>query len=481
MKVVLINPPTSFEQIYGDWDLSALDTYTPPLGILHIASYIRKYRHVLRIFDLQLPHYKMETAIDQILSYRADAVGLTAMTSNCLNALKIAKYIKKADPSLPIILGGSHISAVPVETMERFAEIDYGVIGEGEVSFLELLENIRDGRSVENVKGVVWRRGDGRVVVNSPRAPIENLDDLPFPAWDLLNGFPENYPSSLLEAKRLPSTSIMTSRGCPFQCTFCDHRVFGSRVRHFSTEYTLAMMRHLRSEYGIKDLMILDDNFLIDKNKLFEICDRMISENMDFTWYCMGHEKSMTDDRLSKIKKAGCWFIEIGIESGNDGMLQRIKKGTTKAGVREAVKRAKKAGLKVKGNFIFGFPGETAETLAETTKFALDLEIDFFQQNFLTIWPGCEMSDEISRGPQDASQVDNDWGKLAHQRVTFVPSGMTRNQLVKASKEAFRRFYVRPRIIMSLIPRLASWRGIKFGLISFRVFWRTIFRQNSLD
>jgi anaerobic magnesium-protoporphyrin IX monomethyl ester cyclase len=480
MRIVLINPPTPFEQIYGEWDLSALDTYTPPLGILHVASYIRKYRHAVRVFDFQIPCQNIEASIQQILAWQPDVVGLTAMTSNCLNALWIAREIKKNIPSLPVVLGGSHISAIPLETMKRFEAVDYGVIGEGEVTLLELLENVADRRPVETVKGVVWRTEGGRVVMNDFRAPIENLDDLPLPAWDLLDNFPESYPSSLLEAKRLPGTGIMTSRGCPFHCTFCDHRVFGSRVRFFSVEYSLNMMRHLKSEYGIRDLMVLDDNFLLDRKRLFEICDRMIAEKMDFTWYCMGHEKSMTDDRLAKIREAGCWFIEMGIESGNDGILKRIKKGTAKADVKSAVNRAKKAGLKVKGNFIFGFPGETAETLEETIRFALDIKIDFFQQNFLTVWPGCEISDELSRDLNGHFQLDGDWNKLAHQRVTFVPAGMTKDQLINASKKGFRKFYLRPRIIAGLIPRLASWRGIKFGLVSFRVFLSTILRKSPI-
>jgi anaerobic magnesium-protoporphyrin IX monomethyl ester cyclase len=207
---------------------------------------------------------------------------------------------------------------------------------------------------------------------------------LPLPAWDLLDDFPKSYPSSLLESKRLPSTAIMTSRGCPFSCTFCDHRVFGSRVRHFSADYALNMIRYLRENYGIRDLMILDDNFLIHKRKLFDICNAMISERMDITWYCLGHVKSMTAETLAKIKEAGCWFVEVGIESGNDQILRRIKKNANKAEIRKAVRKARTAGLKTKGNFIFGFPGETPEILEETIEFALSLDLDFFQQNFLT-------------------------------------------------------------------------------------------------
>ena len=476
MKVILINPPTSFEQIYGDWDLSALDTYAPPLGILHIASYLRKFGHSVTVFDLQLPYQKIGDAFRNIQSSRPDIIGFTAMTSNCVSAREMAKEIKKSLATVPIVLGGAHITAVPRETMTNFGAIDFGVIGEGEASFLELLEKIANGESFTEVKGITWRRENGMAVVNQPRPPIQNLDDLPMPAWDLLDRFPDGYPSSLLEAKRLPGTAIMTSRGCPFQCTFCDHRVFGSRVRHFSAEYSLNMMRYLKSQYGIRDLMIIDDNFLLDKKKLFEICDRMIAEKMGLTWYCMGHEKSMTDDRLSKIREAGCWFIELGIESGNNGILKMIKKGTTKADIENAVKRAKKVGLQVKGNFIFGFPRETIDTLEETIRFALDIKIDFFQQNFLTIWPGSEISAEIAGNPHNQHAFD--WDKLAHQRVTYVPAGLTKDQLIQASKTAFRRFYLRPRIILALIPRLASWRGINFGLTSFRVFLKTIFRKN---
>jgi anaerobic magnesium-protoporphyrin IX monomethyl ester cyclase len=268
VRVVLVNPQTSFEQIYGDWDLSPLDTYTPPLGVLHIASYIRKFGHSAKILEPQPPQREVSEAIRQILSWNADVVGFTAMTSNCLNAQEMAKQIKKSLPTVPIFLGGAHVSTVPLETMKRFDAVDFGVIGEGEVSFLELLGKIDPGRPVADVKGIVWRSEDGRIVVNDPRAPIPNLDDLPMPAWDLLDHFPEGYPSSPLEAKRLPGTAIMTSRGCPFRRSFCDHRVFGSRVRHFSAEYTLNMMRHLTCAHAIRDLMIIDDNFLLDRDRL---------------------------------------------------------------------------------------------------------------------------------------------------------------------------------------------------------------------
>jgi anaerobic magnesium-protoporphyrin IX monomethyl ester cyclase len=182
----------------------------------------------------------------------------------------------------------------------------------------------------------------------------------------------------------------------------------------------------------------------------------------------------MTEDRLRKIKQAGCWFIEIGIESGCDRILKLIKKYTTKAEIASAVKRARDVGLKVKGNFIFGFPTETKESLEETIQFATHIGLSYFQQNYLTIWPGCE----LAVSPEQYGQVEKEWAKLAHQRVTFVPNDLTEQDLVKASKDAFRRFYLRPSIVFEIgWFSISSWRAMQNSLVALGVFLRTIFRK----
>ena len=474
MRIVLIDPPTSREQIYGGWDLSAVDTYSPPLGLLYIASYIREHNHIPYVFDLTALNWSLRKALESTLSLNPDVVGITAKTININNANRIAEELKRMGYTNPIVLGGAHVTAEPVTTLMKFNSVDYGVVGEGEVTFLEMLEKMKGNQPLHDVKGVAWRGMEGKIIVNSQRPFIENLDILPLPAWDLLPNFPNGYPHSALETKRLPAASIITSRGCPYQCTFCDRAVFGTRVRQHSAEYTLKMIRHLREEYGIKDLMMLDDNFILDKEKLFVICDTMIGEGMDLSWYCMGHTKFITADRLQKIKKAGCWFIEMGIESGSDRLLKLIKKNTTKAQIAEAVKRARAAGLKVKGNFIFGFPTETEESLEETIQFAKSIDLNYFQQNFLTMWPGCE----IASNPEEFGRVEKDWSKLAHQRVTYIPNGLSEEILVQASKDAFRRFYLRPKIIFEIFTQsISSWRALQNALMAFMVFLKTITRK----
>lgn len=473
MKIVLIDPPVSQEQIYGDWDLSPLETNCPPLGLLSIAAFLRKHGHEPQVLDLNSLKWPVEEVVRFVSRESPCVVGLSARTINIRNAAWLAARLKANGFDGPIVIGGPHMTAVPIPTLEKFDSIDYGVVGEGEVTLLEFLERIEARTPLDDVRGLARRDSTGRPQLNAARPLVPDLDELPLPAWDLLPNFPDGYPHSALETKRLPAASIMTSRGCPYRCTFCDSRVFGRSVRLHSAAYTLNMIRHLRKRYGIRDLMMLDDNFILRQERLFEICDSMIQEKMDLKWYCMGHAQIMTAERLMKIRQAGCWIIEVGIESGCDRILKTIRKTTTKLEVAAAVGRARAAGLKVKGNFIFGLPTETRESLEETIQFATSIGLSYFQQNFLTIWPGCELSVD----PERYGTVETDWDKLAHQRVTFVPAGLATDDLVRASKQAFRRFYLRPRIVLELAMSVTSWRAAQTLLTALVIFSRTLLRR----
>ena len=472
MKIVLIDPPVSHTQLYGDWDLSALETRCPPLGLLSLAGFIREHGHEALILDLVSQNGSVEDAVGFVAREDPRVVGLSARTVNIHGAAHLAERLRAGGFEGPIVVGGPHVTAVPVATLEEFASLDYGVVGEGEATLLELLERIAAGTPPDDVRGGVWRDSAGQVRLNAPRPLIADLDEIPMPAWDLLPNFPHGYPHSILETKRLPTASLMTSRGCPYRCTFCDSLVFGHSVRTHSAGYTMDMIRHLRRRYGIRDLMMLDDNFILRQERLFEICDTMVRERMGLQWYCMGHARTMTEERLRKIREAGCWVIEMGIESGCDRVLKTIRKSTNRDEVAAAVRRARAAGLKVKGNFIFGLPTETRESLEETIRFATSIGLSYFQQNFLTVWPGCEISAEPGR----YGTAETDYEKLAHQRVTFVPNGLTEDDLLRASKQAFRRFYLRPRIILGLLPLMTSWRGAKGLVAGFVGFLRTMIR-----
>jgi len=474
VKTVLIDPPTSHDQIYGDWDLSAVDTYCPPLGLLHIASFIRQNEHEPHVLDLTARKWSSTETLEFIFQINPGIVGISAKTININNAAALAQRLRQAGYSNPIVIGGAHVTAVPSATLELFPQFDLGVLGEGEETFLEIVTRVEQCASLTDIEGTVIRNDDGRVRANPRRPPIEDLDRLPLPAWDLLENFPHGYQHSALETKQLPAASIITSRGCPFSCTFCDNAVFGQKVRHHSAGYTLDMISHLKTNFGVRDLMILDDNFLLKKERLFEICESLAAEKDKMSWYCMGHSNSMTRDRLDAIKSAGCWFIELGIESGCDRILKVLKKSTNKEKIAKAVRLARNAGLKVKGNFIFGLPTETTESLNETIEFAVSVGLTHFQQNFLTVWPGCAISDVA----EDYGEHTGDWETMAHQRITFVPHGLTESDLVSASKRAFRRFYLRPSVMAQFAMSLTSPRAVVSTWKAFLVFLQTVFRRN---
>ncbi len=477
MNVVLINPPIGSKEIFGEWDLSSLDTYSPPLGLLYIAGYLYERNYKPYILDAVALKYSFNELIDNITDLNPDIVGISSTTVNIENANRIAKKLKSQRLKAPIVLGGAHVTALPAETLKRYPSFDYGVIGEGEVTLNEFIENMRDSNAIRNIKGVVWRDESGKIIQNERRALIQDLDSLPLPKWDLLPNFPNAYPHSPLETKNLPAATIITSRGCPHHCTFCDRAVFGSNVRHHSAEYTLSMIKQLKKNYGISNFMIVDDNFLLSKKKLFQVCDTIINEKIAISWYCLGHIKYMTDDRLKKIREAGCWIMEVGIESGCDRILKFIKKNNSKNEIADAVSRAKKAGIKIKGNFIFGLPTETKESLQETIEFAKNIDISLFQQTFMTILPGCELSREADK----YGTYEKDWRKLALYEISFVPNELSRDDLLNASKQAFREFYLRPKIIFENIRRLTSLRALKTALLSLSVFFKTITRRTASD
>lgn len=473
MRTLLINPPISHDQVYGDWDLSGVDTYCPPLGLLYIAGLVRKYGHVPKVIDVPALKWSIEETVKYVTQEDPDVVGISAMTINALNANAIAEALKKNNLHAPIVLGGPHLTAAPIETMRRFPSFDIGVVGEGEMTFLELLEYVENDTSLDAVQGLVRRDGAGGPVMNQPRRFIEDLDALPLPAWDLLPTFPEAYPHNALETKRLPAASIITSRGCPHNCTFCDRSVFGMKVRHHSAEYTLDMLRHLKKNYGVNDIMFVDDNFLISRKKLFTICDAMVEEKLDLKWYCISHVEFMSEDRLAKVSEAGCWNMEVGIESGCERILRLLNRNTPKSEIAAAVKRAHAAGIRVKGNFIFGFPTETKESLQETIEFATSIDLSLFQQGFLTLWPGCELATTALQ----YGEAETDWTKLGHYQISFVPDGLTREDLLSASKKAYRAFYLRPRIILETLGTLTSWLALSFAAKALRAFLKTAFRK----
>ncbi len=450
-KIVWAMPPLSSKERYGG--LGKGGSRLPPLGLALLAAITRRAGFETDIADAEALGWGHETAATEIVNKKPDYVGITAVTMSVHNAAKLAEEIKKRAPQTTTLIGGVHLSTIPEETMQRFTHLDIGVIGEGDDTIVELLKTLDAKGDIEDVNGLILRKGS-QLVRTTPRAPFSSLDTLPFPAWDLLPNLPEYYRPAANCFSRLPSSSLITSRGCPCHCTFCDRTVSGSHLRGFSVPYLMGMINHIYDNYGIRDIMFHDDNFVALRKRLLEFCDTLAQENLDLRWSCTARVDMVTPESLKAMRKAGCWQIAYGIESGSQEILNSLRKRTSLKRIRDSLRWTKENGIETRGYFMIGMPGETSETIQQTIDFLLELELDDFQMSIFAPHPGTEITKDIEK----YGEYDSDWRKDGGWHVTFVPNGLTKEEIEHYHKTAFMRFYLRPRVLLRYaLKSLNSW------------------------
>ncbi|MBI5885952.1 MAG: cobalamin B12-binding domain-containing protein [Deltaproteobacteria bacterium] len=456
--ICLVNPP------FTVWDDGAplpktLENTTPSFGLCCLAAVLREAGHTPVIVEAGALQLSMKDALAYILAAKPDAVGFRASTASFPNAAALAQAIKDADPRVITLIGGPHVTAIPVETIDGYPQFDFGVVGEGEETIIEALDTVKKNgvTGLRSVSGVVYRR-EGKALLTQKRPYITDLDTLPMPAWDLLEGFPNRYQPPLLSYKALPVASMVTSRGCPFQCTFCDRSVFGNRYRAYSAGYICRMIEHLVGRYGVKHLLFYDDLFAASRTRLNAICETIIEKKLDVTWSCDAKVDSVTADSLAMMKRAGCWEIAFGIESGSQRILDLVCKGITIPQIERGVRLTHEAGIKVKGLFMMGHPGETRETIKETVDLACRLPFDHINISKLTPYPGSQ----IYREAHKYGTFNPDWRRMTAMNFVFVPNGFTEEELDREYRAALARFYRRPRKTIELLGALLQDRaGLK--------------------
>lgn len=474
MRIVFLNPPLGGGSLYKDLNLSGVDSISPPIGLLSLAAMARSHGHEPILVDAYAHGLTAQQAAERILQESPDVVGITATTPSIMGAAAVAAELKEAGPDIPLILGGAHVTAVPGETLQRIPQVSVAVIGEGEATLVELLQAYREQAGPEallRIPGLVIRH-NGELVTTARREPIKDLDSLPYPAWDLLPSLLDPYRMSIVGTTSDRSTALLTSRGCPGKCAFCDTSVFGRRFRFFSADYTLGMIDHLVRHYGIEDFLIYDDTFVANKKRLQEICEGLIRRALPVRWSCCARVDLVTPEMLRLMRSAGCWQIEYGIESGSPEILRLMEKNITLDQVRQALTWTKQAGIMTRGNFIFGYIGETRQTLQQSLDFLLQLDLDYFQQTFLTPYPGSRVHAQI----QDYGEADMDWNQMSNMAINFVPAGLSAEELRQFSARAFRKFYFRPRVILAHAKRLTNLSTCRRYFQAFRVFLRSILR-----
>ena len=325
-----------------------------------------------------------------------------------------------------------------------FKCFDYGVLNEGEISLCQLLNSLSKGEPIHYIKGIAYRNETGELIVNEKREYIENLDVLPFPAYDLLKDM-RQYTPPPSNYKSLPVVNIITSRGCPGLCTFCDRNVFGRKYRERSAESIFEEIKYLKKQYHLKEIAFVDDAFLINKKRLLQIFELLENEGIHLFWTCMSRINDVDYDFLKFIKSKGCWHISFGIESGDENVLKTIKKNISLDKVEQVINWCKRLKIKTKGFFIIGHPTETIETIEKTINFACSLKVDDLVATINTPIPGSPQYQEVDKyGTLDQT----DWSQYNYWRPVFVPQGLSKEILLNEHNKIYKKFYLRPRILV---------------------------------
>jgi len=428
LRIVLVHPAGS-NWMPGKKDITAIANRMAPLGLLSIAAYLRQKGHQVFVHDCLGPRAVSDQKVNikKILECMPDLVGFSATTSGFLDGYLMAEGIKRVNNQIPIIFGGVHISALGGELLEQFRDIDFLCMGEGEVTLAQLAS----GQDVSTIDGLVWRESH-EVRTNSVRMQIDDLDTLPFPAYDQLEGFPRGYHLPLFSYIRSPGATMITSRGCPYQCSYCDRSVFGRGYRYHSAQYIYEHMRYLRRRFGIRHINIYDDLFTMHRKRIENLCELLTSKPLGIQFNCAVRVGHADDQLLGILKEAGALQVSVGIESGDQDLLEVHKPGVYLDEVRDTIHRIQKKGLRAKGLFMMGLPGETVESIQKTSDFLMSLDLDDMNMSKFTPFPGAPVWKTI----RDHGTLYNDWRKMNCLNFVFVPKGID-------SKETLDQLYNR--------------------------------------
>ena len=449
-KVILISPP--YIDLYGKLSRAAGRYF--PLGLGYIAAYLRRFGHAALMYEPEAQGLTYDDLKIIIKDEAPDVIGLTCSTPNFYRALELAR-IGKENSRAKVVLGGVHASALPEFIVETYPDlIDCVVVGEGEITMLELVNAWQNNTDIEKIQGIAFKN-NGSVVRTEKRPFIADMDSIPFPARDLI---PQNlFKPNLHNARYRNCSSILTSRGCPFNCSFCASRIVsGKRYRMHSAEYVLEEMEMLKKDYGVRQLLITDDTFTINHERLEKICKGMIDRKLDLEWFCFSQVTAVNKEILALLKKAGCYNIGFGVESSSPETLKQMGKPIKPEKALEAVKLANKAGLKTQAFYIFGMPGETKEQMEDTIRFAEKVGSTLAFFNMLVPFPWTRDFDcYFSSVPLNTIAWENfvAIGESCVLKNSSVPSKVIEQLIAKANI----RYYMNPARIADLLLHIRTY------------------------
>ena len=443
MKIWLSVPPRPREQILN---------LLPPFQLGYLAAACLRSGHEPRILDCALEQWEAAQFARRVAEARPEVVGFTMFSSDFYNAAQACRALKQLPHPPVVLLGGIHPSSFPEPTLDSIPAADYIFVGEAEAGLPALLGALaRDPAPapeiLAGIPGLGWRQG-GEARINAKANQLD-LDALGLPAWDLLKPLRyQQYPPTLF-VRRRPFAPIITTRGCPYLCTYCaGHNVSGYRIRNRSLDLVFDEIALLRERYGIRELHIEDDNFTWRRERVVAFCEGLLQRKWDLTWTMPNGVRLDTLDLelLKLMKRAGCYFLILGVESGSDRILKHMRKKITVAQVEEKTRLVAQAGILPHAFFMLGYPEETEADIQATLDLSLRLPLIGAHFSSYRPLPGTQSSEElIARG--EIKQFEFSAEKSTFASVVYAPRGMTLDGIRTWQKRMLRRFYFRPRIL----------------------------------
>jgi radical SAM superfamily enzyme YgiQ (UPF0313 family) len=458
MKILLIKPPQKQTSIFH---------ILPPLGLGYLASSLRCLDTDLQIIDCVRENIGVKKLLDMIAHCKPDIVGFTAYTHDLGTVNILSSYIKrKIAERILIVVGGPHPSVAPEHTFQALRNIDFAFKGEAETGFRELVRYVMEnpdmhGKRCENslsrIPGLIYKDDSGVIKVNR-QCYTEELDSLEFPDWRLID--PRKYLQTChgVFYYNTPFSPIFTSRGCSQYCSFCSaHNIMGRKIRRRSVANVIKEIAFLRDSFGVREIHILDDNFTADKDYVLSFCKSLIDSSLNMSWSCPNGVRvdSLDEEMLDQMKASGCHSVFVGIESGSQRVLNAMNKHLNLALIEEKIGIIKKKGFLITGFFIVGYPQETKEEINETIEFSLKLPLDIADfSNFLPL-PGSSVVEELF-GAAGMDMIDS---AALSSPANVIHYSKDRSEIRlrnRMMRKAYLRFYLRPRIMITLIRQIRS-------------------------
>lgn len=469
-KRILLIHPLGYSAKNAKDDISRMANIMPPLGLASISAFLSEGGIENDIIDCYAHPDSDGLIREYLLKHRPSHIGFSCTTSSFFDGVRLAEMAKELTPEVTVVFGGVHVSAVKEGVLQEYPVIDFCIVGEGEEGLRELI-NTEDASRVE---GIVFRNDSGKSCFTGYRKKLLDLDSLPFPAYEKLAGYPGVYKLPIFNYPRVPNGSCISSRGCPYACSYCDRSVFRRSFRYNSAEYLYEHVSWLNQRFGIRHINFYDDQFTFQRQRIIDFCRKMIDGSLKMTFNCAARAEHLDEELLHLMKGAGCWMISLGIETGDEDLLAQHRQNPDLQMMRQKIEMIKKAGIRVKGLLMMGLPGETEQSILKSRRYVYSLPIDDFNLAKFTPFPGSPVYRQIKEQGELLGTFNEDWERMDCMQFQFVPKGIELERMEKLFIDFYKYHFMRNRVIWGYITMLwkspDSWLRFLSGLRSFLRF-----------